>query len=86
MEIGSFLSKIRKVLRVARRACLAGEVVPAADRIFSIFEDHVEPIKRGRRRTPVEFCHMIPVDQTREKWITQYDVMEKKIPDRRLSV
>lgn len=84
MEIGLFLSKIRKVLGVARRAWLAGEVVPAADRIFSIFEDHVELIKRGRRHKPVEFGHMILVGQTREKWITQYDVMEKKIPDCRL--
>ena len=84
LEIGSFLPKVRKVIGVAQRSWLAGEVVPAADRIFSVFEDHVELIKRGRRHKPVEFGHMILVGQTREKWITQYDVMEKKIPDCRL--
>jgi transposase, IS5 family len=84
LEIGSFLPKIRKVIGVAKRAWLGGEVVRAADRIFSIFEDHVELIKRGRRHKPVEFGHMILVGQTREKWITQYDVMEEKIPDCRL--
>ena len=84
LELEGFLPKIRKVIGAAQRAWLRGDVVPAADRIFSIFEDHVELIKRGRRHKPVEFGHMILLGQTREKWISQYDVMEKKIPDCRL--
>lgn len=73
-----------KVLAVAKRAWLKGETVPASDRIFSIFEPHVELIKRGRRHKPVEFGHMILLGQSPEKFITQYDVMEKKIADCRL--
>ena len=37
---------------------LEGETVPAAERVFSIFEPHTELIKRGRREKPVEFGHM----------------------------
>lgn len=84
LEIESYVSKIRKVLKVARRAWIDGEVVPARDRIFSIFESHTELIKRGRRHKPVEFGHMVLLGQTREKFITQYDVMLKKIPDSKL--
>jgi IS5 family transposase len=84
LEIESYLPKIRKVQEAASRVWLNGEVVPAADRIFSIFEDHVELIKRGRRHKPVEFGHMVLLGQSREKFITQYDVMEKRIPDSKL--
>ena len=84
-QIGDNLKKVRKVLRAATRAWLKGEVVPASERIFSIFEDHVELIKRGRRHKPVEFGHAVLLTQTKEKFITQYDVMEEKIPDSKLS-
>lgn len=84
VEIRAYLLKIRKVIDATSRAWLRGEVVPAADRIFSIFEDHVELIKRGRRDKPVEFGHMVLLAQTQEKFITQYDVMDKRIPDSKL--
>jgi len=67
IEIESYLPKIRKVLRVAQRAWIGGEVVPAKERIFSLFEDHTELIKRGRRQKPVEFGHMVLLGQTRER-------------------
>jgi IS5 family transposase len=84
LEIESYLPKIRKVMKVAQRVWIDGEVVPASDRIFSLFEDHTELIKRGRRHKPVEFGHMVLLGQTRERFITQYDVMRKKVPDCRL--
>jgi len=80
-EIATFLPKIRKVHGVAQRLWVDGEAVPASERIYSIFEDHTELIKRGRRHKPVEFGHMVLLGQTPEKFITQYDVMQKRIPD-----
>lgn len=80
-EIEFYLPKIRKVLTTAERAWIGGEVVPARDRIFSIFEDHTELIKRGRRHKPVEFGHMILLGQSPERFITQYEVMRKRVPD-----
>jgi len=29
-----------------------GETVPASERVFSLFEQHTELIKRGRRQSP----------------------------------
>lgn len=80
-EIQGYLPSIDVVLNVAKRAWIHGETVPASERIFSIFEPHTELIKRGRRQKPVEFGHMIWLGQTRDKFITQYEVMERKIPD-----
>ena len=83
-QIYSYVPRIEKVLSVAKRAWLQGEKVPASERIFSIFEPHVELIKRGRREKPVEFGHMILLGQSRDRFVTQYEVMPKKIPDSQL--
>lgn len=79
-----YFRSIETVLRVAKRVWIHGEVVPVKERIFSIFEDHTELIKRGRASKPVEFGHMILLGQTREKFITQYSVMKEKIVDSQL--
>jgi IS5 family transposase len=80
-QIVIYLRRVRILLDVARRVWILGEVVPAEDRIFSLFETHTELIKRGRRHKPVEFGHKILLVQTKEKFITQYLVMRKKIHD-----
>jgi IS5 family transposase len=60
--------------------------VPAAERLFSIFEPHTELIKRGKSRRPVEFGHVVLLEQTREKFISSYQVMEHRIADPYLTV
>ena len=81
LELRAYLPAMQKVVAIARRAQLAGETVPAADRVFSLFERHTELIKRGRREKPVEFGHKVLLCQTVEKFITDYEVYEKQLPD-----
>ncbi len=83
-QMESYLGSIKTVVLVAERVWIQGEIVPAKERIFSLFEEHTELIKRGRRSKPVEFGHMILLGQTREKFITQYSVMKEKIVDSQL--
>jgi IS5 family transposase len=83
-QMASYLGAIKTIAQVAERVWIRGEVVPAKERIFSLFEDHTELIKRGRRNKPVEFGHKILLGQTKEKFITQYCVMEKQIVDCKL--
>ena len=83
-ELSYYQPAIKTVLAAAERAAVKGETVPASDRVFSIFEQHAELIKRGRRGKPVEFGHMIQLTQSRDKFITSYRVMEKRIPDSEL--
>lgn len=84
-EIRGFLRSIRVVVSTAERANLKGEKVPARERVFSLFEPHTELIARGKSRKPVEFGHVVLLAQTREKFISDYEVMEHRIPDPQLS-
>ncbi len=78
------LPVMRQVARVARRRVFDGEKVPNGDKVFSIFESHTELIKRGRRGKPVEFGHKVLLTQSREKFITDYVVLEKNCTDDQL--
>ena len=83
-EINRLLPLIRRVISAAERANLKGETVPAAERVFSIFEPHTELIKRGKSEKPVEFGHVIMLSQTKDKFISGYEVMEHRVPDQYL--
>jgi IS5 family transposase len=81
LELKQFLPSMKKVVSQARRAQVDGEKVPARERVFSIFQPHTELIKRGRAQKPVEFGHMVLLCQTREKFITDYQVYEHRKAD-----
>jgi transposase, IS5 family len=81
LELKAYLSSMQKIVGAATRAQIEGETVPAADRVFSLFEQHTELIKRGRREKPVEFGHKVLLCQTVEKFITDYEVYEQQLAD-----
>ena len=85
LELRSYLSATQKVVAVARRAQMDDETVPASERVFSLFEQHTELIKRGRRAKPVEFGHKVLLCETKEKFITDYEVYEKQEADSELT-
>ena len=66
------------VIEQASRRVLDGEQVPNDEKLFSIFEPHTELLKRGKAARPIEFGHMIQIQQVAGKFITDYDVFEKK--------
>lgn len=68
------LPLVAQVAAQSRRAWINGETVPAAERIFSIFEEHTELLKRGKARQPVEFGHLVTLGQTAEKFISYYAI------------
>src|SRR5499425_528483 len=65
-----------RVIDQSRRRVLDGEQVPAAEKIYSIFEPHTDLIKRGKVRTPVEFGHKVFLAESAKGLITQYDVLK----------
>jgi IS5 family transposase len=77
-QIDHFVELGRRVLDQARRRVVQGESVPNDEKIFSIFEPHTELLKRGKAGKDIEFGHMIQIQQVEEKFITDYDVFEKK--------
>jgi IS5 family transposase len=80
-QLADRLPVMRQAWQVARRRALDNEEVPNADKVFSIFEPHTELIMRGRRGQPVEFGHKVLLTQSREKFITDYVVLEKNRND-----
>ena len=83
-EIERFRSLGYKVLSQARRRVIGGEKVPNDEKIFSIFEPHTELLKRGKASKPIEFGHMVLIQQVEGKFITDYRVFEKKPVDHAL--
>ena len=66
------------IIDQAARRVLDGEQVPNEQKLFSIFEPHTELLKRGKAAKPIEYGHMIQIQQVESKFITDYDVFENK--------
>ena len=79
------LPSIHTVVETSERAGPRGEKVPASERVFSIFEPHVELIVRGKRSKPVEFGHKVVLSQTPEKFITHFETLVVQKPDNDLT-
>jgi len=77
-EVDHYRELGKKVIDQAKRRVLLGETVPNDQKLFSIFEPHTELLQRGKAGKPVEFGHMIQIQQVAQKFITDYDAFEKK--------
>src|SRR3984893_16195021 len=64
------------VIDQARRRVLNGELVPNAEKIYSISDPHTDLIKRGKVRTPIEFGHKVFLAESARGLITQYAVLK----------
>ncbi len=67
-----------QVMKQAHQRIIEGRQVPNDEKLFSIFEPHTELLIRGKAGKPIEFGHMIQIQQVDGKFITHYDVFPKK--------
>ena len=74
-EIDHVCTLADQVIAQTRRRVLAGEQVPAHEKILSIFEPHTDLIKRGKAATPVEFGHKVFLAESRHGLVTDYRVI-----------
>lgn len=72
------------ILEQARHRVIEGEQVPNDKKIFSLFEPHTELLKRGKAGKPIEFGHMVLLNQVEEKYITGYEIFEKRPNENKL--
>ncbi len=77
-DLRHFEGLSRRVIRQATERVLHDRPVPNEKKLFSLFEPHTELLKRGKAGKDVEFGHMIQIQQTGEKFITDYEVFPKK--------
>lgn len=67
-----------RVMDQTQRRVFNDEKVPNAEKLFSVFEPHTELLKRGKTGKPIEFGHMVEIEQVAQKFITNYAVYEHK--------
>lgn len=58
-ELEHYLPIVKKIIDQAQRRVFKGEKVPAGEKIYSLFEEHTEMIKRGKAAKPIEFGHKV---------------------------
>lgn len=83
-EMKHYLPIIERVMYQTDKRINEGVIIPAEEKIYSLFEEHTELIKRGKAGKENEFGHMVTVAQTGEKFISDYNVMEVKKADKEL--
>jgi IS5 family transposase len=81
LTLEHFAALAARVVDQAQRRIFQGEQVPADEKLYSIFEEHVELLMRGKAGKPVEFGHMVVVAQTGEKFITHYRSLAEREGD-----
>lgn len=83
-ELKHYLPIIGKITGQAERRVLLGEQVPSGEKVYSLFEEHTELIKRGKARKPIEFGHKVLLAETGEKFIIHYETMPRQRADKEL--
>lgn len=74
-EIEKYHKYLVKHVDLVERRLLKGEVIPHEEKVFSLFEEHSEMIKKGKVNPPVEFGHRLLISSDQYGLIIDYKVM-----------
>jgi transposase, IS5 family len=69
---------VTKFINQIDRRLLKGEVIPAEEKVFSIFEEHTEWITKGKLNKKVELGHLLLITTNQYQFIVDYKVMENQ--------
>ena len=67
-----------KMIDLTRRRLINDEIIPAAEKIYSIFEPHTEWISKGKLNKKVELGHLLLITTDQYQFIVDYKVMESE--------
>ena len=80
-EIEHFMQHAARQSDQTTRRVIHGEVIPHAEKVFSIFEQHTEWVSKGKAGVPVEFGVKVCVLEDQHQFILHHQVMEKQTDD-----
>lgn len=83
-ELERYTPIVERIIGQARRRVLEGEQVPATEKVYSLFEEHTELLKRGKAGKPIEFGHKALIVQTGQKFISHYQALPVRCEDKDL--
>ena len=72
-----FHAMLVKHLDLVERRLLRDETIPAAEKIFSLFEPHTEWIQKGKQRPNVELGHRLLLATDQHELIQDYAVLQR---------
>jgi IS5 family transposase len=79
-----YIPIVEKITEQAEQRVFQGVKLAADEKIYSLFEEHTELLKRGKAGKPIEFGHKILIAQTDENFIHHYQVFPKRREDKEL--
>jgi IS5 family transposase len=83
-ELEHYVPIVERIIYQSEKRVLEGVKLAAEEKVYSLFEEHTELLKRGKAGKPVEFGHKVLVAQSEEKFITHYAVFPKREEDKDL--
>jgi transposase, IS5 family len=67
---------VKKFIDQIERRLLKGESIPAAEKLYSIFEQHTEWITKGKLNRKVELGHLLLITTDQDHFIVDYKIMQ----------
>jgi len=74
-QLRTYKNYLKKFADQLKRRILEGEKIPHEEKIFSIFEPHVEWLQKGKQNNKVELGHNVLVTTDQYHFILDYKVM-----------
>jgi hypothetical protein len=81
VEIKGFIAHAKRQIDQIRRRVIEGEVIPHAEKVFSIFQPHTEWVSKGKAGVPVELGVKVCVMEDQYQFILHHQVMQKLTDD-----
>ena len=78
-ELKYYHSMLEKHMDLVFRRIIKGEKIPHEEKVFSIFENHVEWIQKGKANNKVELGHNVLVTTDQHHFILDHRVMIKEV-------
>ena len=82
--LAHYIPIVEKIISQAEQRVFHGVKLAADEKVYSLFEEHTELLKRGKAGKPIEFGHKVLIAQTGEKFIHHYQVFPKRKEDKEL--
>jgi hypothetical protein len=81
-EILKYIAHAERQIDQIRRRAIEGETIPHEEKVFSIFEEHTEWIKKGKAGVPVELGLRVCIVKDQFGFILHYRVMQNETDDK----
>jgi len=81
-EIMGFIAHAERQIDQIKRRVVHGEKIPHSEKVFSVFQEHTEWIKKGKAGVPVELGLRVCILEDQYGFILHHQVIQKQTDDK----